>query len=232
MIIKNNIINEIKLLIFDIDGTLLEYRTLKELVKKGFEKLNINYEDDFFKAHCKAVQTTLEKCAESKSFNMKEMCLAWEEFLPFIKKNNIDAKTYAEIMLDLEKEYTYIIENVIQTLEVLKKKYNIVISTNWFLESQKRKLNKFDLLKYFEHIYTCENNYAKPSKKHFEMIKNDYRCNPNECIIIGDTFSDVVASAYGYNSVLCDYRLNKNDIYEISTCVISDFKDLTKILKK
>lgn len=234
MIHKNNIINpnNIKLLIFDIDGTIVEYRTLKDLFKKALSFYNVPFKEEYFSLQGQAVGELLIRSESERIFNFDNMIKFWTKYLVILKEYDIDPKEFSELMIFLEPEFTYIMDGVYETLETLNNLgYNIVVATNWFEFSQRRKLEKFDLNKFFERIYTCENEFSKPNKQHFNRIIDDYKVDPSKTLVIGDSSADIKASLYGINTILVDYYKKHEDLYGISTSVVSEFPDIMRVLK-
>lgn len=231
MIIKDDLNHKnIKLLIYDVDGTLVYFKTLFSLLKESFEIHGIPFKKEYFDEYILAISTSLNE--NKNDFGHRSLSISFDRYFKIIKNYNVSGKDYLDTLLNLEYKYTYSFDGVKETLEYLYKLYPQVISTNWFAHSQKVKINKFDLLKYFQKIYSCELYYPKPNKKHFERISNDYNVSPKECLIIGDSVTDSAASNYGYNTLLVDYDNKKENIYNLSTSVVNDFKDIKKILTR
>ena len=231
MILKNDVnSNNIKLLIYDVDGTLVKFETLFDLLKESFNIHGIPFKNEYFNDYVLSVSNALEKNRDD--FGHRSLSNSFNKYFKIIKENNVDGKDYLETLLSLEYKYTYIFEGVSDTLKQLYEIYPQVISTNWFKESQKVKIDKFNLLKYFQKIYSCELYYPKPNHKHFERISNDYNLQPGECLVIGDSITDVKASIYGYNTILVDYNSKKENLYDLSSSVVTDFKDIKKVLTR
>ena len=231
MIIKNEIkSNDIELLIYDVDGTIVEFKTLFDLLKESFEIHGIPFKNEYFAMYTKAVMSVLDK--NSKSFNYDNLSSCLEKSLPILKSHNICGTKYLNTLLNLEYKYTHLCEGADDTIADLSDYFTQVISTNWFKSSQIMKINKYGLIGYFDNIFTCENFYPKPNKKHFTNILDLYGVDKRKTLVIGDSYSDVFASNYGLNSLLVDYNGNKRDIYEYSNIVVSELHDIKKLLLK
>lgn len=177
----------IKRLIFDVDNTLIpwldEYNraideTLEELKYPHNSKLcemidiaSSNYEIDRRKYTRKGMLEFINK--EINQELPSEFIDIWI--------NNL--KKCAPATLS-EEEY--------MTLETLSKKYELVILTNWFEESQITRLKKSNIYKYFSEIYGAE-KFAKPYKESFaQAIGNNL---PEECAMIGDDLKNDIKGA-------------------------------------
>ena len=235
MIIKNNIskndIKNLKNCVFDIDGTLVEYVTMEDLITEALLYYGIEPRPEYFKMQALGVIEILEKAANEQCFNFENLCLSWGKHLMFLKEYNVKVEDFAKKMIDLEVKYVKLLPNVKDSLNCLKE-LKLICSTNWFKESQIKKLNSTGIINYFNKIYTCEDTLAKPSKKHFEYILDKESMSADETIFIGDSASDIKSSYYGIKSILLDLNQNKEAIYDIANVVITDFADITKVLKK
>ena len=225
--------SNIKLIISDIDGTLLEYVTLKDIVMESLDFFSIPRNDKYYDMQCTGVAAALTEAAKEKIFSFERLCYYWQEHLLFLKDYNIKVEDFASKMISLEAKYSQEIPNVNKTLEALREDYNrIICSTNWLHASQKTKLEKLNIDKHIDKIYTCEDAYAKPNPKHFEFILESENVTPQDVIMIGDSFTDMSASQIGIRTILLDRDKSKQAIYPYSTFVVNDFEEIKHILKK
>ncbi len=77
--------------------------------------------------------------------------------------------------------------NVFEILEYLKDKYELIVLTNFFEDHQIKRLEGYGIKDYFKEIYGGD-KYLKPSKESYLMACGD--CKPNECIMIGDNYTN------------------------------------------
>ena len=74
------------------------------------------------------------------------------------------------------------------------------ILTNNTCQEQISRLNKMNIINYFEKVYTSEEfGIEKPDIKLFYYIITDIGCNKNEIVKIGDNFNNDVNSVNIYN---------------------------------
>ena len=71
-----------------------------------------------------------------------------------------------------------------ETLEYLSQKYELVVLTNWFIESQIKRLENIGICKFFTEFYGAE-KYAKPYKESFEQAAGKFQMD--EIAIVGDS---------------------------------------------
>ncbi len=233
MIIKDELVTQKKNLLFDIDGTLLYFDTLYDLIDEALIFYGIQPKEEYYKMQTDGVIKALKLGELNNSFSFKCLIDCWEETLLFLKNTGITAKEFGLKMLKLEQKYVKEIPNTKSTLEFLKTlKYNLLCSTNWLEQAQREKLRAVNIENYFSKIYTCENTYAKPDSKHFYYILQKEKFNIDETIMIGDSGADVACKKIGLDTILFDPNGKKESLYNSSTVVITDMTDLKKILKK
>ena len=103
----------------------------------------------------------------------------------------------------------------IDTLEYLSSKYDLVILSNWFTESQVNRMKNMGIDKYFsKQIYT-DKVKNKPNKEAFMEAIKPY--NIDECIMIGDSKGKDIkgAESIGMKAILIDDKTKVEDLRRI-----------------
>lgn len=233
MIIKNEIKEEKKVLIFDIDDTLVYYDTLKDLVYESLNYYGIPQDDNKFEMQVLGVIKALKVAELSKDFSEELLYNCWEESMTFLNEYNITGRKIGQKMLNLETKYVKGMPNVKENLEELKQlKYHLICSTNWLEGPQRKKLMEVGIAEFFSKIYSCENNFAKPNPRHFvEIIKKERVC-VEKVVMIGDSKTDLSSKRIGIDCVLIDPLHKKESLYDEATAVITNIGDIKKILKR
>ena len=116
-------------------------------------------------------------------------------------------------------------KHVRETLEYLKSHgKSLAVLTNWFGNSQKERLRRADLLKYFDSVYGGE-IATKPHKQAYFIATGDY--HPQECIFIGDNpnYDYIGPRACAMDSVLYD----KDDSHHKTLVKVRSLNELKKI---
>lgn len=219
--------NEIKKLVFDIDGTLIEWEDeYSNIIAKSFDELNIPY--------------TTELCDEiwnlQPNYEIEIMHYDEKIFLDYIN-SHLNLNLPSEFVSIWKKNIQNCIPNnintdLIKTLEYLSNKYELVGLTNWFSEDQIERLRKINILKFFKEVYGGE-NYCKPREEAFIQTFGKYQ--PNECAMIGDNFEmDIIgAKNAGFRHLFWIDSFNvkekvKNQLNGIN--ILKDVNDLRTIL--
>lgn len=162
-------------LIFDIDNTLIIWKkkylsALRDTIAEY--NLNLDY---------KKVNNLIENY---ESYHDK---YDKEEFIKYLSENtktNITLKFIDDWFIRLSK-CASLEEGLIDTLEYLSKKYELVILTNWFIDMQIDRLKYIGIDKYFIEFYGGE-EYIKPNKEAFKKAIGNKSID--ECIMIGDNY--------------------------------------------
>src|SRR5574344_255154 len=128
----------IKRIIFDVDNTLLD--TNKDCIDA--------YKYYFKDSNIKPINLyNLIDKYESNGGNYNHDDL--EQYI----RNNLDSNFNLNRMLSIYGNYgTLLNSNIINTLEYLSKKYELVILSNWYIDSQRNRLSKSGILKYFKDV--------------------------------------------------------------------------------
>ena len=205
----------IKKLIFDLDNTLIMWKDeYLEALKKTIKKYNINEDADYMNSLIDSYENYYDKYDK-------------EKMLEHINKN-IKEKINIDFMNDFLNEIGFMSEpneEVINTLEYLSKKYELVVLTNWFKEPQTNRLKNAKIDKYFKKVFGGE-EYIKPDKQAF--INTIENTPLDECIMIGDNYTIDIMGAYnaGIKPIFMNpkNKENKNNFTEIKT--ISELKNI------
>jgi putative hydrolase of the HAD superfamily len=210
MRLPENIGKKYKVLFFDLDRTLWDYRsnseqTLKDLVNKYTPELIEKFDE--FLATFYDVNENL--WLEYRDGRLSKEKLSTQRFIDSFKRLGVNAETFAgEFSIDYIKESpnkTKLFPKTIETLEYLKKAgYRMFLLTNGFVEVQKVKIRDSKLEPFFEKMITSEEaGYQKPHKKIFEFALKIVKAKKCDCLMIGDDLeSDIVgAKNFGIDTV-------------------------------
>ena len=212
----------IKRLIFDVDGTLIDWKDEYDsiVLEKCLSEFNIEINNDL-----------IEK--------IKKAFIEYENIYEFYSKNlfmnNINKYTNLKLSEDfLNYYFKYSIkyatpnclpEENIKTLEFLHSKYELVALTNWFAEPQIERLKKVDILKYFSDVFSAEKTRMKPHSDSFLVAAGN--TDLNECCMIGDSFNSDISGALALG-ISCVYITSKP--VKLPNCIcIKKFTDLKNV---
>ena len=189
----------IKRVIFDIDNTLimwddkyydtfdelLKYYNIKDNIKADLIRAVDDYENKYDIYNMKYMKNLMEEYTNIKLPNY--FVLKWTILLEDCIPNNID-------------------KELIEILEYLSNKYELIALTNWFLDEQVSRLKNYGILKYFKEVIATEKIKNKPNKEAYIESAKPYKLE--ECIMIGDSITKDVEEPikYGMDAILYDYK--------------------------
>lgn len=205
----------IKRLIFDIDGTLITERNFISPIEETLKRLGFYSEENvrlFIEAN-----SSYEKVFNN--FNKKDYTNYIEKILG-IKLGD----DFLSIFFDELKKYVPLEnEKLKESINKLSKKYELVLLSNFFKESQLNRLHTMGINKFFSEYYGEE--LIKPNDAIYLKACGDN--NPNECVIIGDDpILDIEkAQNLGINTILVNTKGLK--VKNLNTLVVNNVEEIT-----
>ena len=206
----------IKRLIFDVDSTLIVGANFKSAVEKTLKELNIYSEENvenFFKGI-----STYESIYNSYNFNDYKKHME-ESLSVSIPNNFLDVFFY--YLKDAIPEKN---ERLINTIDTLSKKYELVLLTNYFSISQLNRLNNMGIGKYFTEVYG--EDLIKPNKDSYIKACGSHK--PEECVMIGDSlYLDIeCAEKEGLKAIFVNTKKIPTDNLNVVT--VDKVEDITE----
>lgn len=216
-------INNIKTIFFDYDGTL--HNSIK-IYAPSFRKA---YDFLVKNKHAEKRDFTDTEISYWLGFSSKDM---WENFMPNLDENirNEASKIIGSDMinqLSLGKAVLY--EGAIDVLKYLKNKgYDLVFISNCGLKYMEMNKNLFDLDHYFKKMVCSQEHNYIPKYEILKKIKNNYK---EDMVIIGDRIQDIESGKKNnIYSIACNYGYGSTKELENADYMIDDIKDIMKLL--
>lgn len=209
----------IKKIIFDVDDTLIMWKDdfisiLESIIKEyniyDNEKVDlINHYIDIY---------------EHDNDVLEE-----QRFLNYINSNcnlNLDLDFVERLKKDQEQCFEKADDSLIETLEYLSSKYELVVLTNWWTTTQKNRLKNAGILKYFKEIYG--DGVQKPTKEAFLRAVGTNKIE--ECIMVGDNLISDIQGALNIGMKAIWYNSKNKEANEEGFTTIKDLSKLKEIL--
>ena len=231
----------IALVYLDIDETITRWKDVRSFLQKALNYLGVPYKEEYLNGLFLAMQDRETTLITTGIWD--EQCYSYylEERIPVLREYGHTGEELRTIMYEMESEETYISSEVKSEIEKLAKLYKLVCYTNWSLAQARKKIDKYDLSKYFETIYTPEIIFSKHTKTGFLHLAYANNIAPSKIAHVGDSRSEIrSAKGAGCAAIYLDYGIkNEDDITKerMKTILAADasvnsFSDIRKVLTK
>ncbi|MEI3533386.1 MAG: HAD-IA family hydrolase [Bacilli bacterium] len=209
-------IENIKLFLFDLDGTILDsLKIWNDIDLLFFKNHNLIMGEDY---HIAIAPLTLEETA-TYTKNTYKLDIDEEQIMK--EWSDLAIKEYAE-NVNLKK-------GVKEFLDYLKNKnVHLAIATSCNEEMFKPCLERYGIVSYFEHFYTSQNlKINKSNTNFFKEILNEYKIEPDQILFFEDSLASMkCAKSLGFNVVAVmdkKWEKQKEEIIASSDDQIEDF---------
>jgi putative hydrolase of the HAD superfamily len=218
------IMTNIKAVVFDIDGTLVDRNT-------AF----INYCNDFIDKYSSIYpyEGDREKLIE---YMIKIDENGYGGLLNFIPRLRamwelpIKPEDFKKERNELFGKYAVGMPRVHEILSTLKKKYKLGVITNGYSKVQRGKMETVGILDYFDDIIVSgEVGIEKPDKNIFFLSCNNLKVKPEETIYVGDYYPNDIAGAKNANITSIWINKEVTDAEYEGIC-IQELEELLEIL--
>lgn len=199
---------QIRFVIFDLSGTLIDKHNVLEGVEENFnipflQKNGINIKlEDFKKAREDTDrEIVLGKIQYDISIWTKILCSKLG--IPYSKKLSEEWESEFRKYMDSRLK---LMEGAKEILEHLKNKnYRLVLFTNSTRKKAEIKLEKFGIVEYFEFVFVSEEVGVKSSIQSFKTVLENIGAKAEECIMVGNQMDeDIFAKRVGMKTVLLE----------------------------
>lgn len=194
-----------KVLFFDLDRTLWDYRanseqTLNDLLVKYTPGL-IGKFDEFLATF---YEINERLWIDYRDGRLSKEKLSTQRFIDTYKRLGVNAESFAyKFSVDYITESpnkTRLFPKALETLGYLKsKEYRMFLLTNGFVEVQMVKIRDSKLEPFFERMITSEEaGYQKPHERIFEFALQIVKAEKADCLMIGDDLESDIDGARNF----------------------------------
>ena len=231
--------NRIKVLLWDIDGTILNFKAAeKAAVRKGFLNMSLGECTDEMISVYSSINDKYWKLLENGELTKPEILVF--RFRDFFAQYGIDpdlaAPFNAQYQFDLGDTICFN-DNADKLLPSLSEKYRQFAVTNGTAHAQHKKLRLSGLIDIFDACFISDEiGFEKPSKEYFESvfakIREKVAFSPEEAMIIGDSLTSDITGGIRAGIRTCWYNPGKleNTSGLRIDCEIHDLNEIRQIL--
>lgn len=220
----------IKNIIFDLDDTIIKYEDRYALYYKDVLK-KLGYDENEFMSIYQIIDKYEATLTKDDFFYSKEKLL---EVINHGLGKDYKIELINEINNSIAKNWLGDILISEDVMNYLNNKYECYIFTNWFQETQEKRIENIGYKKYFKGIYGADKYGSKPFKEAFKNILKKIDTKPEECIMIGDNkYTDIYgASSVGIKTILFDWNGHKSekDVNVSGYKIVNNCNEIKEIL--
>ena len=227
---------EINNIFFDLDHTLWDFDKNSDLTfYKILKKNEINIDVAKFLKNYHPINRKYWEMYRENRVSKADLRF-YRLYDTFNKLNyNINDDLIHQLAIDYIEhlsDFNHLIPDTLIVLNSLRSKYKMHIITNGFKEVQKRKLQKSDLIQYFETVTISEDvGVKKPHKLIFDQALKAANANIENSVMIGDNFNADILGALGVGMKAIYYDFHKTNHEEReNVTIVKNLKEIIKIL--
>ncbi|TCK98811.1 phosphoglycolate phosphatase [Natranaerovirga hydrolytica] len=216
-------INNVKTIFFDFDGTLHDSSKIYiPAFKKAYEFLISNQV-------AQEKKWTDEEIASWLGYTKEEM---WQKFMPDINESIRDQASDIignEMIGLLSTGKGYLYDHTLDTLKYLKDKdYYLVFLSNCGKAYKEKVKEVFELEHYISEFICAEDFEYIPKYEILKAIKNNYK---NEMVMVGDRLKDIETGTFNnIYTIGCSYGYGTKEELKDADFIIDKISDLNKLL--
>ena len=223
----------IKILLWDVDGTLLDFGKSEAYgIRKCFEKFGLGECPDEMLERYSKINHKYWQMLETGEITKQQVLT--ERFVEFFKSENIDFNNIDAFNDEYQirlGDKAFFCDNAFETINSLKGKYKQYAVTNGTYIAQQRKLTQSGLINIFDDVFISDKiGFEKPNIEFFNAVQEKIgKFNKNEVMIIGDSLSSDMQGGNNADFLCCWYNPHnaerKNNIK-----IDFEIKDISEIL--
>ena len=228
----------IKTLLWDIDGTLLDFSKAEEYgIRKCFKIFSLGECTDEMLSRYSVINRKYWEMLERNELTKPEVLRG--RFEEFFKTEGIEFDKIDEFNLEYQYrlgDKVFFCDNGLETVQSLKGKIKQYAVTNGTFVAQSRKLSQSGLDEIFDGIFISDKvGFEKPAIEFFQAVQSEIgKFNHNEVMIIGDSLTSDMRGGNNADILCCWYNphggVNRDNLhidYEIT-----DISQVLEILGK
>ena len=200
----------IKTLLWDIDGTLLDFaKSEKYGIRKCFEIFSLGECTDEMLSRYSVINRKYWEMLERNELTKPEVLRG--RFVEFFEKEGIVFDKIDEFNLEYQYrlgDKVFFCDNGFETVQSLKGKIKQYAVTNGTYVAQSRKLSQSGLDEIFDGVFISDKiGFEKPAIEFFKTVENEIgKFSHDEVMIIGDSLTSDIRGGNNADILCCWYN--------------------------
>lgn len=184
-----------KYLLFDNDGTLMDFKKAEEFAfEKTYKSCGCEeftpYSNNVLKLYSDINDSWWKKLERKECTKPQLMVGRFADFLKAMNITGIKAEALSEAYPKHLSKGGFLFEGAKELVEKLSKHYDIYIITNGIGFVQESRIKECDYYPYIKGVFISELlNAVKPDKEYFDKVLSIINAKESECLIIGDSLT-------------------------------------------
>ena len=229
----------IKVILWDIDGTLLDFKASESCsIKNAFRRFSLGEcTDETVKLYSDINQECWLMLERGEITKEQTLLLRFEKFFDVYGIKGITLQEFCSVYENGIADTTAFIDGAYDTVSSLKGRYKQYAVTNGAYSVQTERLKKSGLDKLFDGVFISDDvGYEKPSPLFFDYVRKHIDSVPlDEILIVGDSLTSDIKGGNNMGIKTCLYspekaEYDKNE-YKINY-VISSLDEIYSVLEK
>lgn len=225
-----------KLIIFDLDDTLFDYRATEMHAFRGAcsaQGIPFSAENyiTYKRANDVAKKELPNYMLNLSEFRRKRVSI----FFGLIGNHSANGGKFIEDYLKLSED-GILIEGVFDTISTLHPDINVAVATNGSDYPRKNKLFGSKIACYVDRYYSSDNmGVMKPDAVFFDKIISDFFVNKNEVLSVGDDWDTDVIGSVNEGIACCWFNWKNNFIpseLPANVKIITAFKEIKEAMRR
>ena len=225
-----------KYLLWDIDGTILDFKAAENAaVKTLFKKYNIGECSDEMIEQYSKINDKYWQALERGEMTKPQILVG--RFAEFFESIGVDTSIATDFNADYQVtlgDFVVFEKDAVEVLKAEKGKFRLIAVTNGTKIAQTKKLRTSGLIDVFDAVYISEDvGVEKPNKEYFDAVfEAEGITDLSEVLIIGDSLTSDIKGGNNagidtcwYNKLKAENTKGVNITYEIA-----ELKEIEKVI--
>lgn len=224
----------IKTLLWDIDGTLLDFGKSEAYgIRKCFEIFSLGECTDEMLERYSAINRKYWEALERGELTKPQVL--YGRFAEFFSAEGISFDRIDEFNHEYQLrlgDKAFFCDNAFETVSALKGKIRQYAVTNGTIVAQSRKLTQSGLINIFDGVFISDEiGHEKPSIEFFEVVQKEIGTfSHDEVMIIGDSLTSDMRGGNNANILCCWYN-SHGSVNNFDIKIDYEINDISKILE-